>query len=234
MFLALVTVMALVWANSPLSESYFELWHQEVGFDVGPASMHMNLHHWINDGLMVIFFFVVGLEVRQEFAHGSLRDRSRAQLAVMAGVAGVALPALVYVLVVSVSGGSGLGGWGAEAQRVKLGSELQRAQSGDTLYVLDEPTSGLHCADTNRLVAHLQSLVDAGNTVVMVELDMRVIAQADHVIDLGPGAGGDGGQVVAAGTPAEVAGSSTSASARYLATALEEAAAVSRVDTVVA
>lgn len=123
---------------------------------------------------------------------------------------------------------------GGEAQRVKLGSELQRAQSGDTLYVLDEPTSGLHCADTDRLVAHLQSLVDAGNTVVMVELDMRVIAQSDHVIDLGPGAGGDGGQVVAAGTPAEVAGSSTSASARYLATALEEAAAVSRVDTVVA
>lgn len=123
---------------------------------------------------------------------------------------------------------------GGEAQRVKLGSELQRAQSGDTLYVLDEPTSGLHCADTDRLVAHLQSLVDAGNTVVMVELDMRVIAQADHVIDLGPGAGDDGGQVVAAGTPAEVAGSSTSASARYLATALEEAAAVSRVDTVVA
>lgn len=123
---------------------------------------------------------------------------------------------------------------GGEAQRVKLGSELQRAQSGDTLYVLDEPTSGLHCADTDRLVAHLQSLVDAGNTVVMVELDMRVIAQADHVIDLGPGAGGDGGQVVAAGTPPEVAGSSTSASARYLATALEEAAAVSRVDTVVA
>ncbi|SMC54634.1 excinuclease ABC subunit UvrA [Janibacter indicus] len=123
---------------------------------------------------------------------------------------------------------------GGEAQRVKLASELQRAQSGDTLYVLDEPTSGLHCADTDRLVAHLQTLVDAGNTVVMVELDMRVIAQADHVIDLGPGAGGDGGQVVAAGTPAEVAGSSTSASSRYLATALEEAAAVSRVDTVVA
>lgn len=113
MFLALVTVVALVWANSPLSESYFELWHQEVGFDVGSAGMHMNLHHWINDGLMVIFFLVVGLEVRQEFAHGSLRDRSRAQLALMAGVAGVAFPALVYVLVVSVSGGSGLGGWGA-------------------------------------------------------------------------------------------------------------------------
>ena len=113
MFLTLVTVMALVWANSPLSESYFELWHQELGFDIGPVGMHLDLHHWINDGLMVIFFFVVGLEVRQEFAHGSLRDRSRAQLALIAGVAGVAFPALVYVLVVSLSGGSGLGGWGA-------------------------------------------------------------------------------------------------------------------------
>ena len=113
MLLTLVTLMALVWANSPLSESYFQLWHQDVGFDVGPVGMHMDLHHWINDGLMVIFFFVVGLEVRQEFAHGSLRDRSRAQLALIAGVAGVALPALVYVLVVSMSGGNGLGGWGA-------------------------------------------------------------------------------------------------------------------------
>ena len=113
MLLTLVTLMALAWANSPFSESYFELWHQEVGFDVGPVGMHMDLHHWINDGLMVIFFFVVGLEVRQEFAHGSLRDRSRAQLALIAGVAGVALPALVYVLVVSMSGGNGLGGWGA-------------------------------------------------------------------------------------------------------------------------
>lgn len=75
--------------------------------------MHLDLQHWINDGLMVIFFFVVGLEVRQEFAHGSLRDRSRAQLALIAGAAGVAFPALVYVLVVSLSGGSGLGGWGA-------------------------------------------------------------------------------------------------------------------------
>ncbi|WP_313716240.1 excinuclease ABC subunit UvrA, partial [Arsenicicoccus bolidensis] len=84
---------------------------------------------------------------------------------------------------------------GGEAQRVKLAAELQRAQRGDTLYVLDEPTSGLHCADTDRLVAHLQTLVDAGNTVVAAELDMRVIAVADHVIDLGPGAGDAGGTV---------------------------------------
>ena len=122
---------------------------------------------------------------------------------------------------------------GGEAQRVKLASELQRAQRGDTLYVLDEPTSGLHCADADRLVTHMQTLVDAGNTVVMVELDMRVIAEADHVIDLGPGAGDNGGQVVATGTPAEVSSSSESASARYLAVALEETAAVSEAETVV-
>lgn len=115
---------------------------------------------------------------------------------------------------------------GGEAQRVKLASELQRAQRGDTLYVLDEPTSGLHCADADRLVTHLQTLVDVGNTVVAVELDMRVIAAADYVIDLGPGAGDNGGTVVAWGTPAEVAASTRSASARYLAAALDQADAL--------
>lgn len=107
---------------------------------------------------------------------------------------------------------------------MKLATELQRAQRGDTLYVLDEPTSGLHCADADRLVTHLQTLVDAGNTVVMVELDMRVVGAADYVIDLGPGAGDNGGTVVASGTPAEVAASRNSASAPYLAAALAEAA----------
>lgn len=109
---------------------------------------------------------------------------------------------------------------GGEAQRVKLASELQRAQRADTLYVLDEPTSGLHCADADRLIEHLQSLVDAGNTVVVVELDMRVVATADYVVDLGPGAGELGGTVVAVGTPQEVAGAAASASAPYLAAAL--------------
>ena len=113
---------------------------------------------------------------------------------------------------------------GGEAQRVKLASELQRSQRGDTLYVLDEPTSGLHSADSDRLVTHLQTLVDAGNTVVAVELDMRIVAVADHVIDLGPGAGDDGGTVVASGTPAQVASSGSGASAPYLEAALREAA----------
>ena len=86
--------------------------------------------------------------------------------------------------------------------------------------MLDEPTAGLHPADTDRLLAHLQRLVDAGSTVVVVELDMRVVAQADHVIELGPGAGQDGGRVVAAGTPREVA-DGAGASASYLAAQLE-------------
>ncbi|MBC9955456.1 excinuclease ABC subunit UvrA [Yimella sp. cx-51] len=105
---------------------------------------------------------------------------------------------------------------GGEAQRVKLASELQRAQRGDTRYVLDEPAAGLHSADSDRLLAHLQGLVDSGNTVVMVELNMRMVAQADHVIDLGPGAGADGGQIVATGTPSEVSAVSGSFTAPYL------------------
>lgn len=111
--LVAVMVVALVWANSPLSGAYFDLWHQDVGFDLGVLGLHMDLRHWVNDGLMVIFFLVIGLEVRQEFAHGALRDPSRARLAFVAGVAGVAVPALVYVLVVGLSGGEGLSGWGA-------------------------------------------------------------------------------------------------------------------------
>lgn len=112
---------------------------------------------------------------------------------------------------------------GGEAQRVKLASELQRAQRGDTIYVLDEPTSGLHCADADRLMTHLQTLVASGNTVVMVELDMRIIAAADYVIDIGPGAGDGGGQVVAVGTPQVVAASEQSASAPFLADAMVQA-----------
>lgn len=111
---------------------------------------------------------------------------------------------------------------GGEAQRVRLASELQRSERGDTLYILDEPTSGLHCADADRLVNHLQSLVDAGNTVVMVELDMRVVAVADHVVELGPGAGEDGGRVVATGTPADIVAAGVGPSANYLAAALQE------------
>ncbi|BBZ64990.1 excinuclease ABC subunit A [Mycolicibacterium insubricum] len=109
---------------------------------------------------------------------------------------------------------------GGEAQRVKLAGELQRAHRSDALYLLDEPTAGLHPADTDRLLAHLHRLVDAGNTVVAAELDMRVVAQADYVIDLGPGAGAAGGHIVVAGTPAEVAQCPDSATGPYLAVEL--------------
>jgi excinuclease ABC subunit A len=105
---------------------------------------------------------------------------------------------------------------GGEAQRIKLATELQRIARGDTLYVLDEPTTGLHAADVERLVAQLDKLVDAGNTVLVVEHDMRVVGASDWVIDIGPGAGDEGGRVIAVGTPAEVAQAPNSRTAPYL------------------
>lgn len=105
---------------------------------------------------------------------------------------------------------------GGEAQRIKLATELQRARTGHTLYLLDEPTTGLHPADVELLTAQLARLTDAGNTVVVVEHAMDVVASADHVIDMGPSGGVEGGQVVAFGTPAEVAASITSRTAPYL------------------
>ncbi len=106
---------------------------------------------------------------------------------------------------------------GGEAQRIKLATELQRAQHGDTLYVLDEPTTGLHPADVERLKAQLDVLVAGGNTVIVAEHDMRIVASSDWVIDIGPGAGDEGGRVVAAGTPAEVAKAARSRTAPYVA-----------------
>jgi len=114
---------------------------------------------------------------------------------------------------------------GGEAQRIKLATELQRAQRGDTLYVLDEPTTGLHPVDVERLMKQLDGLVDSGNTVITVEHDMRVAAGSDWVMDIGPGAGDEGGRVVAFGTPAEIARSSASRTAPYLSRFMAEAAA---------
>ena len=105
---------------------------------------------------------------------------------------------------------------GGEAQRIKLATELQRNQRGNTLYILDEPTTGLHPSDVDRLLVQLQRLVDAGNTVVMIEHDMRAVAQADWVIDVGPGAGNAGGNIVVAGTPKKITENQDSRSAPYL------------------
>ncbi|MCY1694802.1 excinuclease ABC subunit UvrA [Curtobacterium sp. SL109] len=105
---------------------------------------------------------------------------------------------------------------GGEAQRIKLATELQRARTGHTLYLLDEPTTGLHPADVELLAAQLGRLTDAGNTVVVVEHAMDVVAGADHVIDMGPAGGDAGGKVVAVGTPREVAASTESRTAPYL------------------
>jgi excinuclease ABC subunit A len=109
---------------------------------------------------------------------------------------------------------------GGEAQRVKLATELQRAQRGGALYVLDEPTTGLHPTDVERLLGQLNALVDAGNSVVLIDHDMKVAAASDWVIDIGPGAGDEGGRIVASGPPAKVAACSASRTARYLDRAL--------------
>jgi len=110
---------------------------------------------------------------------------------------------------------------GGEAQRIKLATELQRPARGDTLYILDEPTTGLHATDVEKLVTQLDGLVAAGNTVIVVEHDMRVIAGSDWVFDMGPGAGEEGGRIVVEGAPETVARSGRSRTAPYLRAVLD-------------
>jgi excinuclease ABC subunit A len=105
---------------------------------------------------------------------------------------------------------------GGEAQRVKLSTELSKRATGKTIYILDEPTTGLHTADVHRLIEVLQKLVDAGNTVIVIEHNLDVIKTADHIIDLGPYGGDRGGQIVAQGTPEEVAKVEESFTGQYL------------------
>jgi excinuclease ABC subunit A len=105
---------------------------------------------------------------------------------------------------------------GGEAQRVKLATELARVSTGRTIYILDEPTTGLHAADVHKLIEVLQRLVEAGNTVLVIEHNLDVIKNADHIIDLGPEGGDDGGYLVASGTPEEVALVPESYTGQYL------------------
>ena len=105
---------------------------------------------------------------------------------------------------------------GGEAQRIKLAGELQRRRVADTVYLLDEPTTGLHPHDTDVLMDRLRDLVESWATVVAAEHDMRVVAGADHVVDLGPGGGSAGGRIVAEGPPERIAAASESRTGRYL------------------
>jgi excinuclease ABC subunit A len=119
---------------------------------------------------------------------------------------------------------------GGEAQRVKLASELSRRATGRTFYILDEPTTGLHFDDVRKLLSVLERLVDAGNTVVVIEHNLDVVKTADWLIDLGPEGGEGGGEVVASGPPEEVAHARGSHTGRFLAAVLEapEPAAAAR------
>jgi excinuclease ABC subunit A len=105
---------------------------------------------------------------------------------------------------------------GGEAQRIKLASELGKRSTGQTFYILDEPTTGLHFEDIRKLLHVLQRLVDAGNTVLVIEHNLDVIKSVDHVIDLGPEGGSGGGRVIATGTPEEVAEVGESYTGKFL------------------
>jgi excinuclease ABC subunit A len=110
---------------------------------------------------------------------------------------------------------------GGEAQRVKLAAELSKVATGKTLYILDEPTTGLHFADIEKLLEVLQRLVDGGNTVLVIEHNLDVIKQADWLVDLGPEGGEEGGEIIATGTPEEVAAVEESYTGRFLRPLLE-------------
>ncbi|VAW40698.1 Excinuclease ABC subunit A [hydrothermal vent metagenome] len=105
---------------------------------------------------------------------------------------------------------------GGEAQRIKLARELSKRGTGSTLYILDEPTTGLHPADIQHLLNVLHRLTDAGNTVVVIEHNLDVIKTADQIIDLGPEGGDEGGEIIAGGTPEEVAAEARSYTGRFL------------------
>jgi excinuclease ABC subunit A len=115
---------------------------------------------------------------------------------------------------------------GGEAQRVKLTEELSRRDTGKTFYILDEPTTGLHFADIERLLNVLHRLVDAGNTVVVIEHNLDVLKTADHIIDLGPEGGDKGGEVVATGTPEEIVRNPRSYTGQYLRRVLDPELAI--------
>ena len=105
---------------------------------------------------------------------------------------------------------------GGEAQRIKLSTELSRRPTGRTLYILDEPTTGLHMADVDKLLQMLHALVDAGNSMVVIEHNLDVIKNADWILDMGPEGGAGGGQVVAEGAPEQVAKNNKSYTGQYL------------------
>jgi excinuclease ABC subunit A len=120
---------------------------------------------------------------------------------------------------------------GGEAQRIKLAAELSKRSTGRTFYILDEPTTGLHFEDVRRLLAVLHTLVDQGNTVLVIEHNLDVIKTADWIIDMGPEGGHGGGQVVAVGTPEHVATVEASWTGRFLKQALARSAAHAEPDS---
>ena len=158
---------------------------------------------WRNKSIADVLDMTVEEGVEYFKAVPSIRDKLKTMLRVGLGYVRIGQQAT------TLSGG--------EAQRVKLSKELSRRATGKTVYILDEPTTGLHFADIAKLLDVLQELVDGGNTVIVIEHNLDVIKTADHIIDIGPAGGDGGGQVVATGTPEQVAANAHSHTGRYLA-----------------
>ena len=148
------TVVALLWANSPWSESYDTLWSTEAGIRLGSAELTLDLRHWVNDGLMTLFFLVVGLEVTREVTVGELRDRRTVRVPVLAALGGMILPALIYVAV--NAGGDGIRGWGV-------------AMATDIAFVLGAlALLGPRCPDQLRLFLLTVAIVDDIGAILVI------------------------------------------------------------------
>ncbi|MEJ7793961.1 MAG: Na+/H+ antiporter NhaA [Nocardioides sp.] len=168
-------VIALVWANSPYADGYDAFWHSSISFDLGVLQLEETLQHWVNDALMVIFFFVVGLEIKYELVHGDLRDPKTAALPIVAAVGGMLVPAAVYLAI--VGGGEGSSGWG-----IPMATDIAFAVG--VLGVL-----GRRIPSAARLFLLTLAIVDDIGAILVIAVfytdDLNLIALAVAVILLG-------------------------------------------------
>ena len=191
-------MVALVWANSPFQDSYTELWHTHLSISLGTHTLDLDLQEWVNDGLMTIFFFVVGLEIKRELVEGELREPRRAAMPAIAALGGMVVPALIYVAI--NAGGDGAAGWG-----IPMATDI--AMAVGVLSLL-----GSRVAPSLKLFLLALAIVDDIGAIVVIALfysdDIRLDALA---VAAGIGARGRAGP--ARGRPAHRSSTCCSASA---------------------
>jgi Na+:H+ antiporter, NhaA family len=154
--LLLSTLVALVWVNSPLGDSYELVWATDLGIRIGNFELTEDIRHWVNDGLMAIFFFVVGLEIKRELVIGELNNRQKAALPALAALGGMIVPALIYLAV--NKGGEGVGGWG-----IPMATDIAFAVGALALF-------GKHCPDSLRVFLLSLAIVDDIGAILVIAL----------------------------------------------------------------